>query len=268
MILDVLYREGKVKVLPMAEQLGVSSETIRRDLDVLESEGKLSRVYGGAVRSGYAGGEPSYDQRVQLHTDVKKKIGECAAALIEDGDTIALDVGTTMLELAKAIVGKRNVTIITNSLSVASYLSDSLHHHKFSGKVFMLGGQLNPDQQSVTGPLCEQMLGMFFLNKAFLSVGGISLSGGITDYDFNEAYISKQFAKSAQQVVVLADQSKIGVQAFTQIAPLEQVDIIVSDQPYPKDWKDTLEQKGVYWLDSENDFNEDDDSSRQHMSEK
>lgn len=268
MILDVLYREGKVKVLPMAEQLGVSSETVRRDLDLLESEGKLTRVYGGAVRSGYANGEPSYDQRVQLNSDVKKKIGERAAEIIEDGDTIALDVGTTMLELAKAIVGKRNLTIITNSLSVASYLSDALHQNKFSGKVFILGGQLNADQQSVTGPLCEQMLGMFFLNKAFLSIGGISLSGGITDYDFNEAYISKQYARCAQQVIVLADQSKIGVKAFTQIAPLEQVDIIVSDQPYPKDWKDTLEQKGVYWLVSENDCNGHDDLSRQNISEK
>ncbi|MEC0229553.1 DeoR/GlpR family DNA-binding transcription regulator [Paenibacillus alba] len=250
-ILQVLFREGKVKVLPMAEQLGVSSETIRRDLDILESEGKLSRVYGGAVRSGYEHGEPPYQQRTQLYTDAKKKIGVRAAELIENGDTIALDVGTTVLEVAKALTGKRNLTILTHSLSIASYLSEALNNHLFSGKVFMLGGQLNPEQQSVTGPLCEQMMGNFFLNKAFLSVGGLSLSGGITDYDMNEAYISKQFAKSAQEVIVLADQSKIGVQAFSLIAPLEDVDIIVSDQPYPKDWKDIMEQKGVHWIVSE-----------------
>lgn len=247
-ILQTLLREGKVKVLPIAEQLGVSSETIRRDLDALEAEGKLHRVYGGAVRSGYEHGEPSFHQRTQLYADAKKKIGERAAQLIEDGDTIALDVGTTMMELAKSIHGKRNITVLTNSLPIASYLSEALNNNRFTGKVFVLGGQLNPEQQSMTGPLCEQMMGQFFLNKAYLSIGGLSLAGGVTDYDLNETYISKLFAKSAREVIVLADQSKIGVQAFTQIIPLDDVDIVVSDQEHPKDWKDLLEKKGIYWI--------------------
>ncbi|WP_338042316.1 DeoR/GlpR family DNA-binding transcription regulator [Paenibacillus alba] len=248
LILQTLYREGKVKVLPMAEQLGVSSETIRRDLDVLEVEGKLHRVYGGAVRSGYEHGEPSFQQRTELYADAKQRIGIRAAELIEDGDTIALDVGTTMMELARSIQGKKNITILTNSLPIASYLSEALNNNRFTGKVFMLGGQLNPEQQSITGPLCEQMMGQFYLNKAYLSIGGLSLTSGVTDYDLNETFISKLFAKSAREVIVLADQSKIGVQAFTQIIPLEDVDIVVSDQEHPRDWKDLLERKGVYWI--------------------
>lgn len=250
-ILQTLFREGKVKVLSMAEQLGVSSETIRRDLDALEAEGRLYRVYGGAVRSGYEHGEPTFQQRTELYVDAKKKIGERAAELIEDGDTIALDVGTTMMELAKSIVGKKNLTILTNSLPIASCLSEALQHNRFTGKVFVLGGELNPEQQSLTGPLCEQIMGQFYLNKAFLSIGGLSLAGGVTDYDLNEAYISRQFAKSAREVIVLADQSKIGVQAFTQIAPLDDVDLIVSDQEAPKDWNELLEKKGILWLTSQ-----------------
>lgn len=247
-IIQTLLREGKVKVLPMAEQLEVSSETIRRDLDALEAEGRLQRVYGGAILSGYKHGEPPFQQRTELHVDAKKKIGMRAAQLIEDGDTIALDVGTTMMELAKSIHGKKNLTILTNSLPIASYLSEALNNNRFTGKVFLLGGQLNPEQQSLTGPLCEEMMSHFYLNKAYLSVGGLSLTRGVTDYDLNETYISKQFAESAREVIVLADHTKIGVHAFAQIVPLEQLDVIVSDQDYPKDWKDTLDKKGIYWI--------------------
>ncbi|WP_375295462.1 DeoR/GlpR family DNA-binding transcription regulator [Paenibacillus doosanensis] len=251
LILQALFRDGKVKVIPMAEQLGVSTETIRRDLDALEAEGKLQRVYGGAVRSGHEHGEPPFQQRTQLFVDAKRKIGRRAAELIEDGDTIALDVGTTMMELAASIQGKRNLTILTNSLPVASHLSEALNSQRFTGKVFVLGGQLHAEQQSLTGPLCEQMLGQFFVNKAFLSVGGLSLTGGVTDYDLNETAVSRQFAHAAREVIVLADQSKIGVQAFARIIPLEEADIVISDQACPKDWAGTLEQHGVLWIASQ-----------------
>ncbi|NEW06972.1 DeoR/GlpR transcriptional regulator [Paenibacillus sp. SYP-B3998] len=248
LIMQTLMREGKVKVLPMAEELGVSSETIRRDLDVLEMEGRLQRVYGGAIRSGHENGEPPFQQRRELYADAKKKIGARAAQLIQDGDTIILDVGTTMMELAKSIQGKRNLTILTNSLPIGTYLSEALNSNTFSGKVFLLGGQLNPEQQSLTGPLCEQMMKQFFVNKAFLSIGGIALSSGVTDYDLNETHISKEFAKSANEVIILADQSKIGVQAFAQIMPLEQIDMVISDQNYPKDWKHVLDEQGICWV--------------------
>ncbi|MHA6530439.1 DeoR/GlpR family DNA-binding transcription regulator [Paenibacillus sp. BAC0078] len=250
-ILQTLLREGKVKVIPMAEKLGVSTETIRRDLDALEAESKLQRVYGGAVRSGYESGEPPLQKRTHLNIDAKKKIGARAAELIKDGDTIALDIGTTMMELAKAIQGKRNITVVTNSLPIAAYLSEALNNNRFTGKVFVLGGQLNPEQQSLMGPLCEQMMGHFFLNKAFLSAGGLSLTGGVTDYDLNETYISKLFAEAAREVIVLADQSKIGVQSFAKIITLDDVNIIVSDQEYPKDWKDQLENNGIFWISCE-----------------
>lgn len=247
-ILKLLMRDGKVKVLPLAEQLEVSSETIRRDLDVLESEGRLRRVYGGAILSTYVNGEPPFQQRAQLHEEEKKAIGTRAAELIEDGDVIALDVGTTMLELARAIQGKRNLTILSNSLPIASCLSEALNNNRFTGKVILLGGEVNPAQQSMTGPICEQVLRQFHLDKAFLSIGGISLQRGITDYDLNEAYISKLLANAAKDVIVLADQSKIGVQAFAHILPLEQVDCVVSNYPYPEEWKAQISKLDLHWI--------------------
>lgn len=247
LILQHLIQNGKVKVIPLANELGVTTETIRRDLDTLESEGHLRRVYGGAIRSAYENGEPPFEQRETINVEGKQRIGEIAAGLIQDGDTIALDVGTTIIEMVKSLRGKKNITILTNSLAVGVHLSEALRSGRFTGKVIFLGGELNPEQSSITGPLCENMLQQFHLDKAFLSVGGISLKTGITDYDVNESHISKMFAKAASETIVLADYSKIGVQAFAKILPLQEVDMIVSDVSCPEDWAGELRKIGLSW---------------------
>jgi DeoR/GlpR family transcriptional regulator of sugar metabolism len=247
-ILQYLIQDGKVKVIPLAEELGVTTETIRRDLDILESEGHLRRVYGGAIRSTYEHGEPTFEQRETINAEGKQKIGEIAASLIQDGDMIALDVGTTMIEMVKSIRGKKNITVLTNSLAVGVHLSEALSSGRFNGKVIFLGGELNPDQNSITGPLCENMLEQFHLDKAFLSVGGVSFKTGITDYDVNESHISKMFSTAASQTIVLADHSKIGVQAFSKIMPINEVDIIVSDVSCPEEWTNELMKIGLSWI--------------------
>jgi len=247
-ILEELNNFGKVKVLPLAERFQVSSETIRRDLDALEQLGKLKRVYGGAVKQLYEAGEPPYQQRQDINLAAKRAIGKQAAQLLQDGDTVIIDVGTTMLEFARAIKGRKNLTVLTNSLPVAALLSESLYQHVFTGKVIILGGEINTEQQSISGPLCEKMLETFHIDKAFISIGGISLTTGISDYDVNESMVSKMMAKVSKSVIVLADQSKIGVHAFCKIAPLEEVDVIVSDQQRPASWVNELEAKGVTWM--------------------
>ncbi|OAB40822.1 DeoR/GlpR family DNA-binding transcription regulator [Paenibacillus glacialis] len=248
LIMQYLIQDGKVKVIPLADELGVTTETIRRDLDFLESEGHLRRVHGGAVRSAYEYGEPTFEQRETINVEGKQRIGEIAASLIQDGEMIALDVGTTMIEMVKSIRGKKNITVLTNSLAVGVHLSEALSRGRFTGKVIFLGGELNPEQNSITGPLCENMLQEFHLDKAFLSVGGVSLKTGITDYDINESHISKMFSNAASQTIVLADHSKIGVQAFSKIMPIHAVDIIVSDVSCPEDWEDELMKIDLRWI--------------------
>lgn len=120
-ILQTLERTGKVKVIDFAEQYQVSPETIRRDLMLLEEKGLLKRVYGGAVKKSYQNGEPPFLQRQTVNQDAKVKIGIAAADLIADGDTVVIDVGTTMLEFAKVLKGKQDITIITNSLPFHLY---------------------------------------------------------------------------------------------------------------------------------------------------
>ncbi|MCJ7842230.1 DeoR/GlpR family DNA-binding transcription regulator [Lederbergia sp. NSJ-179] len=248
LLIDEIDTHGKVRVSELAQKLNVSNETIRRDLEALEKHKKLKRVYGGAVKVSYEDGEPPYQQRQIIHYTEKKLIGRRAASLIKDGDTIFLDTGTTVLKLAEFIKNLNRLMILTNSLPAANVLKDSLAQGLFRGKVILLGGELSPDQQSVSGHLCEEMLKNFYVDKAFLSVGGVSLKNGISDYDFNESSISKLAATNAKEVIVLADHSKIGVQSFTKITTLDQVDAIICDKKQPPSWEVVLEQKNVDWI--------------------
>ncbi|MBS4179549.1 DeoR/GlpR family DNA-binding transcription regulator [Lederbergia citrea] len=247
-ILEELDTQGKVQVLALAEQLQVSSETIRRDLDSLVKTEKIKRVYGGAVKISYDDGEPPYQERQIINRDAKMAIGKQASLLIEDGNTIFLDTGTTILEFARFIEGKRGLTIVTNSLPTASLLKESLSQGLFRGKLIILGGEISPDQQSVSGYLCEEMLKNFHVDKAFLSVGGVSIQTGISDYDLNESVISKIATTQSKEVIVLADHSKIGVQSFSHIADLDMIDVIISDKKLPASWSAKLEQNEVTWI--------------------
>jgi DeoR/GlpR family transcriptional regulator of sugar metabolism len=249
-ILESLEREGKVMVIPLAEQLNVSTETVRRDLLFLEREEKLKRVYGGAIQATFRNDEAPYTIRQKMFANEKKAIGMRAVELIEDGSTIVIDNGTTTLELAKSLQGSKRLTILTNSLRVAACLLESISLERFTGKVILLGGEVNVEQQAVGGTLCEQMMLQFRVDQAFLSVGGISLTHGITDYDINEAAMSRAFAAAAQEVVVLGDHSKLGISSFAHIIPFEKADVIISEKSCPAEWLPVLEEKRVQWIEA------------------
>lgn len=248
LILEQLHASGKVRVTDLSERLYVSQETIRRDLFLLEEEGRLKRVYGGAVKRQYENGEPPYRQREVLNYEAKQAIGSKAAELVQDGNTIYMDTGTTIHEMAKALKGKKRITVITNSLTVAAQLCDSLVKGLFSGRAVLLGGEISPEQQSLNGHLCQEMLKHFYVDRAFISVGGMSIETGISDYDMNDSIISKLVAENAKEIIVLADHSKLGIQAFCHIAPLDSIHVVVCDKPYPAMWEQELERKGITWM--------------------
>ncbi|OME87979.1 DeoR family transcriptional regulator [Paenibacillus sp. FSL A5-0031] len=247
-ILVQLDTFGKVQVISLAEQLQVSLETIRRDLFVLEEEGKLKRVYGGAVKVQYEKGEPPYQQRQILNLEAKQVIGQRAVDLINDGNTIYMDTGTTIHEMARALRGKKRITVITNSLTVANLLTESLTQGLFNGRVIILGGEISPEQQSVSGHISQEILKNFYVDRAFVSVGGISIETGISDYDMNDSVISRMIILKAKEVIVLADHSKISIQAFCHIAPLEAIDVVVCEKDHPEAWAQELEIKGITWI--------------------
>ncbi|BBI34618.1 DeoR/GlpR family DNA-binding transcription regulator [Cohnella abietis] len=249
-IMDHLKLQGQVKVPELSFRLTVSEETIRRDLLLLEKEGLVKRVYGGAVLTKPSNYEPPYLQRQKVRMEEKERIGRVAADLIESGDTIAIDVGTTTLELAKAIVGRERLTILTNSLAVAYHLMESLNSGRFTGKIIVIGGELNPEQQSISGSLGENLMSQFRVDKAFLSVGGVSLKRGVSDYDLGETAMSRRMVEAANQTIVLADDSKLDKEAFLEIIPLRKVHTLVCNAAPPRDWVQLIKSEHLNWIEA------------------
>ncbi|OOC63969.1 DeoR/GlpR family DNA-binding transcription regulator [Paenibacillus ihbetae] len=239
-ILHQLELEGKVKVHALAMQLDVSAETVRRDLDRLEKEGRLRKVYGGAVKSRSGQIEPSFLSRSQTHTEEKAAIGKLAASLVKDGETILLDNGTTTIEVMRYLQDRAHVTVITHSVPILNLAMEI-----FQGKIIFIGGNMDRTKQAATGPLTEMLLEQFKVNKAFISVGGISLTDGITDYDLDEAYISRKMLERAEEGIVLADHSKLGVTTFSKLAGLEDISMIITDPGCPQEWVDNLAARGI-----------------------
>ncbi|AJY74760.1 DeoR/GlpR family DNA-binding transcription regulator [Paenibacillus beijingensis] len=242
-ILELLAKEEKVQVPALAEQLNVSGETIRRDLERLDKEGKLKKVYGGAVRTGSDSWEPPFDLKTSMNAAEKRAIGKLAASLVEDGDSIMLGNGTTPMEIIRFLGGKKNVTIVTHSAP-----SMLLAMELFQGKIIFIGGEVNVAQKSANGPLAEWMLEKLKVNKTFISAGGVSAVDGITDYDLQESNISKKMMERADDVIVLADHSKMGKTTFAHICALKDVSVLISDHRCPEEWKRTLTDKNIELL--------------------
>lgn len=245
-ILTRLNMEGKVQVHALAELFNVSTETIRRDLDRLEKEGKLRKVYGGAVQTRSEWIEPTFIKRSQMFQSEKQAIGKMAASLVKDGETIILDNGTTTLEIMRHLKDRSDITVITGFVPILTCALE-----EFQGKIIFAGGEVNTVFQATTGPLAHQLLDQFKVSKAFISAGGLSLSDGITDYNLDEALLSRKMMSRAEDVIVVADHSKFGVTTFAQIAPIEQVSMIVTDARCSQEWIDALNRLDIEVLASE-----------------
>ncbi|GGH16145.1 DeoR/GlpR family DNA-binding transcription regulator [Paenibacillus segetis] len=239
-ILAQLDMDGKVQVHALAELFNVSTETIRRDLDRLEKEEKLRKVYGGAVRVRSEMIEPVFLKRSQMQRNEKQAIGRLAASLIEDGETVMLDNGTTTLEIMRQLKDRADVTVITNSVVILNCALE-----EFQGKVIFAGGEVNLSYQAATGIIAHSMLDQFKVNKAFISAGGVSLSDGITEYNLEEALLSRKMMQRAEESILVVDHSKFGVTTFAQIAPIEQISMIVTDPGCSQEWIDALRRLDI-----------------------
>lgn len=227
-IIEKINKERMIKVDDLTKEFMVSLETIRRDLDFLERKGYLKRVYGGAVLEGLYGEEPIYEQRRVINFEAKKAIGLKAAELIDDGDTLFMDVGTTVLEVAKSLVKKKNLTIITNATLIAQ---EMITHDNC--RVVLLGGELRGGEMAVSGFLADENIRMFHANKIILGVGGITLEHGVTDYHLYESRLRRLMIERSDKVLAVADFSKFGVTAMNDCCPLDKIDFLVVDATTP-----------------------------------
>lgn len=242
-ILDRLEQEGKVQVVQLAEQLNVSTETVRRDLDRLEKEERLRKVYGGAVKVRSDTFEPPFQKRTEIRKHEKSAIGKLAASLVKDGETVMLDHGTTTVEVMRHLMDRSGITVITHSVSALMMAMEG-----FKGKFIFVGGEVDVDKQSSAGIMTESILDQFKVNKAFISVSGISMMDGLTDCDLTETYMSKKMIKQAEEVIVLTDHTKFGITTFAKVGKLDDVSMIITDQGCTKEWINYLTDKGIELL--------------------
>lgn len=237
-IIKILNKNSIIKVNELKKEFDVTKETIRRDLESLEKENKLKRVYGGAVPL-KKGVEPEYEYRKIKNLKEKKKIAAKTLQYIENGDTIIIDIGTTTLELAKLLSQKNNLFIITNSLKIA--LEIDLDKHK----VYILGGELRKGEFSSSGYLTQNNLKNFNVDKTIMGIGGISLEKGITDYNIEESFIRREMIKISKEIIGLADYSKFGVNALTHVCDLKEMDLIITDDNIDKKILDQYSESDI-----------------------
>lgn len=228
-IVKIILKDRMVKASDLAENYHVSMETVRRDLEYLEEKGYLSRVYGGAVAKTMHGLEPEYASREVKNYEEKLLIGRAAVNLVDDGDTILIDVGTTTLEFAQFLKGKKKATVFTNAIQIATLLAMDANI-----KVVLLGGNVRSGELSTSGFLTEENIDRFCVDKVFLGVGGITLERGITDYHVEEANLRRHYVNSAHKVIALTDYSKFGIKALNRVCEITNVDTIVTDKAADK----------------------------------
>ncbi len=239
-ILELLKGRTILRTQDIIEHLGVSRETVRRDLNHLEEKGLVRRVYGGITSVRRALDEPPYDARESANADEKRAIGKVAADLVRDGEVVILDGGTTVMEVARNLHRLSQLTVLTNSLRAAQELTP---HPSIS--VYMLGGRVRQGDVSTSGYLAESGLRDFHVDKAIIGAGGVSPEEGVTDYHEPEARLRRMMTQRAGQVIVVADHTKLGVVAFVNCCEVKSIDVCVTSRLADDQTVKALKAKGV-----------------------
>ncbi|MCY9591211.1 DeoR/GlpR transcriptional regulator [Paenibacillus chitinolyticus] len=238
-ILALVNERGSIRVTELSELCGVTEETIRRDLDKLESEGRLMRSHGGAVRVGESQPEIPFKERETVHADLKRSIAREAVKHIRENDRIILDASTTAWYMAQ-ILPDEPLTVLTNSIQVAVELSS-----KEKIQVVSTGGRLLPQSLSYAGPLAERSLDTYHVDKAFLSCKGVHTARGISESSELQALVKAKMVAISDEVFLLADHSKFGQQSFAHVASWERIGHVITDSSTSADSLEALREKGV-----------------------
>ncbi len=230
----------RVNVPQIMEAFAVSPATARRDLDALAEQGKVQRVHGGAIAARKAPPEPPVLQRSAEQGDEKKRIGEAAAKLVNDGDTIFLGSGTTVLEVARHLHGRR-LTVITNSLLVVNALADS------PGLTLIgLGGLFRHSELSFVGHIAEQALAEVRADKVILGIRAVDVEHGLANDDLQETMTDRAILKIGREVIIVADSTKLGRAAAAFVAPISAVHTLVTAANAPAEFVEAAREKGLH----------------------
>ncbi|MDR1131785.1 MAG: DeoR/GlpR family DNA-binding transcription regulator [Oscillospiraceae bacterium] len=240
LILERLRAEGSVFVVPLSEEFGVSEETIRRDLEKLEREGRAQRSYGGALYSEDERADPPYNVRRYTNIPGKERIAQLTAQLIDDGDFIMFDESTTAGFVARALKDKQRLTVITNSIETVVDLQEMS-----DWTVLCTGGSLKKGVLALTGHQAESFIRDYHVDKAIISCTALDIDAGYTDAGEDNALIKRAIMASADKTILVCDGHKFGKRAFTRIGSLDRLYALVTDAEPDEVWKAALAEQGV-----------------------
>ncbi|KQT52497.1 MULTISPECIES: DeoR/GlpR family DNA-binding transcription regulator [unclassified Aureimonas] len=238
LVLGELRRDGRVSVKDLAKRLGISTETVRRDLRDLEMQGHARRVYGGAVTDRKEADQP-FDERLRVSARDKARIAQVALPLIEDGMTIFVDTGTTTLAFARLLVGRR-VSIHTNSVAIAALLSSDP-----VADVVVLGGFLKPDYKGLYGHRTLQGIREHVYDLAVMGIVTVHIQHGFMDIGQEEAALRRAAVEQAGRSVILADGSKFGRLGTVRTFGFSEIQTLVTNAAPPPDFAQAFQQSNV-----------------------
>ena len=239
-IVQIINKKGRASVEELSRKFGVSVVTIRNDLSFLENRAMIHRVYGGALTRNVVAFDTTIIEKQKLHAEEKKRIGVAAAKMVYDGDSILIDSGTTTMEIAKNIKDRKELTVMTNAINIATELAG------IPGITVMLtGGTLREKSFSLVGPHAEAVLREFYFDKLFLGVDGFDINFGLTTPNFLEARLNRLMVEMAKEVIVVMDSSKFERRSLSLIVEPDQIDKIITDNNIPNNYLEALQNLGI-----------------------
>jgi DeoR/GlpR family transcriptional regulator of sugar metabolism len=240
-ILDFVTKEGRAEVAELAEHFQVSTMTIRRDLNALNSKGLLERARGGALANESLVNEIPYKVKATSNVEIKKSIAQEAVRLVRDGDSLILDAGSTTLEIAKQLkLARKDITVLTNDLNIALELADEPNL-----RVITTGGRVQPGTYSLFGEEALDFITSVSVNTVFLGGGAIDTTSGVYTPTLEKAYIKRAMISSAAKIVLVADHTKFGCRAFAKVCDFNEVDVVISDKELDPISIQQIEKMGI-----------------------
>jgi DeoR/GlpR family transcriptional regulator of sugar metabolism len=239
-ILEMIEQRGSINVLDLAKSLDVSDMTIRRDLNELEKLGNIRRIHGGAVSIRGRSFEPPLALRSAENRPIKQMLGKYASKMMVEGDSVTLDVGSTIYELAVNLNEISNITIVTPSIPIAS-----LFFERPDIRLILPGGIVRPGETSMVGELARRNLEILYVDRLFLGVGAVDAQAGLTEYNMDDAAVKQAMIKNAKEIILVADASKHQKIAFAFIAPFSVLHHFITNEEPPKELTASLKNSGV-----------------------
>ncbi len=239
-ILALLNRDGRVLVKDLARHFRISQITIRKDLEFLDGQGVVQRTHGGALPL-QAGAllDPSLREKEKLHRKQKTLIAEAAARLVEEGQSVLLDSGTTTTAIARALKDMAQLTVITNAINIAAELAGT------NVEVILTGGMLRKNSFSLVGPLAERTLRQLSADVLFLGVDGFDTKAGLFTPNLLESEVNRAMVEIARRTIAVCDSSKFGRRSLCNIMPVTAVQEVITDKQIPKPDLHALKEAGI-----------------------